>query len=106
MLRLGYREILERKGPIREFLSKRPTLILPKPLISLLGLNPNPEKVRIDRLITYDEAVAVVSRTPWAVNLARGMAEAGGLKPDTPEYRAFVERFSRRVAEGLVRGMA
>jgi hypothetical protein len=89
--------------PLRTMLSKRPTLVLKEPLVVALGLDP-PE-IKIDRLVPYEEAVAVVQKSPWAQGLAKGMAEAGGLTPSTPGYHSFVEGLSRKVAEGFVRGM-
>lgn len=89
-----------KKKPIREFLKKRPTLILEKPLVEMLGIDP-PE---LPPGITREEAIEVVAATEWARNLATGWLKAfmPTLTPGTPEYEEAHKRISRRVAAGVI----
>lgn len=56
--------------------------------------------------VTYEQAVSVIAGGAWARGLAEGIARRGGLTPDTPEWRKFVDTFSRAVAEGMLRRIA
>jgi len=90
-------EILKRK-PIRSILRRRPTIILKKPLVELLGLDPP----QLPPGVTLEEAIEVVAATPWATNLAIGFAKRMGYEPCTPEYPDVVNRIRYMVARGLV----
>ena len=92
-------EILKRK-PIRSILRKRPTIILERPLVQLLGLNP-PE-VPLPRGVTEKQAVAVIAGTPWAKGWAEGISKLAGYTPSTPEYHRQVDRLSKFVARRLL----
>lgn len=48
------------------------------------------------------QAIDLVQRTPWAQNLAKGLAEAGGLKSGDAAYQKFVDTLSTKVATSLV----
>lgn len=92
-------EILKRK-PIRSVLRKRPTIILERPLVQLLGLDP-PE-VALPPGVTEEEAVAVIAGTPWAKGWGEGIAKLAGYTPSTPEYHEQVDRLSKFVARRLL----
>jgi hypothetical protein len=92
-------EILKRK-PLRSILRRRPTIILERPIVELLGLDP-PE-VALPAGVTEEEAVAVIAGTPWAKGWGEGIAKLAGYTPSTPEYHAQVERLSRFVARRLL----
>jgi len=99
--------LLERK-PIRRMIKEyRP--ILPRrkwlaEVLGRLGLNPFPEEIRVDRTITFDEAVELIRKTAWARGLAEGMAtKLLEYTPSSAGWHTAVERISRRVAEGLAR---
>ena len=89
--------------PLRTALSKRPTLILEKPLVELLGLDP--PQVVLPPGVTEEQAVAIMATTSWAKNWAEGIAKLAGFKPSTPRYHTQVKRLSEFVARrflGLV----
>ncbi|MDP2952603.1 MAG: hypothetical protein Q8O76_04735 [Chloroflexota bacterium] len=52
--------------------------------------------------VSRKQAIDVVLRTPWAQKLAKGLAEAGGLKPSDASYQGFVDTFALKVATSLV----
>jgi len=52
--------------------------------------------------VTREKAIAVVRSTAWAQNLAKGIAEAGGLGPGDDAYQRFVDTYSLKVATSLV----
>ena len=85
--------------PLRTALSKRPTLILEKPLVELLGLDP--PQIPLPPGVTEEQAVATIAATPWAKGWAEGIAKLAGYKPSTPRYHAQVKRLSEFVARRL-----
>ena len=86
--------------PLRTALSKRPTLILEKPLVELLGLDP--PQVVLPPGVTEEQAVATIAATPWAKGWAEGIAKLAGYRPSTPKYHAQVKRLSEFVARRLL----
>jgi len=84
--------------PLRTALSKRPTLILDKPLVELLGLDP--PQVVLPPGVTEEEAIETV-RELWGKKLAAGIADRAGLTGK--ERETFIESWSRVVAQGLVK---
>jgi len=86
--------------PLRTLLRERPTLILEKPLVELLGLDP--PQIVLPPGVTEEEAVATIAATPWATGWGEGIARLAGYKSSTPEYHTQVKRLSEFVARRLL----
>ena len=90
--------LLERPTPFLDFLKGRPTLILEKPLVEKLGIDP-PE---LPPGVTREEAKEVI-KAAWGVKLATGIAERARLTGRAKDR--FIEEWSDVVSEGLLRGI-
>lgn len=90
---------LLKEKPIRSFLSKRPTLVLSKPLVVLLGIDP---PLELPPGVTPEQAVEVVAGSAWARGWASGIAKLAGYTPGTPEFTKQVERLSKFVARRML----
>jgi len=90
--------LIERKTPVIDLLSKRPTIILDEPLVKKI----DPPEVVLPPGVSPEEAVETVARTPWATGWAEGIAKMAGYTPSTPEYHRQVERLSKFVARRLL----
>jgi len=99
---MGILPILKRPTPVLDWLKERKTIILKEPIAKKLD-PPEVKRVKLDavRELTLDELTRLIEMSEWATKLAKGLAERGGIKPETDEWKMFTARLRRAVARGF-----
>jgi hypothetical protein len=90
--------------PLLDLLTTRKTLVLERPLLSMVGGYFGYHYQQLPPGISEDQAFAVIKET-WGKKLAEGIARESGLKPGSEAWNTFVENWSNKVTSGMLKGV-